>query len=48
MFETLDETMKHDDELETSRTERAGKWLVAGVLAVLVFIALWFVILIVG
>jgi hypothetical protein len=48
MFETLADRMKRDEDLETSRTELVGRWLVAGVLSVLVFTALWFVILIAG
>jgi hypothetical protein len=37
MFESLDETMKHDAERETTPRERMAKYLVTAVLAVAVF-----------
>ena len=37
MFDSLEETMKHDEERETSPRERITKYLVTAVLAVAVF-----------
>lgn len=37
MFESLDETMKHDEERETTLRERVTKYLVTAVLAVAIF-----------
>jgi len=44
MFDSLDETIRHDDALETSRRERLGKRLVVAVLSILLFGGLYFAI----
>ena len=36
MFETLDEHIKHDTEMESTRTERALRWALALAVTVLV------------
>jgi len=42
MFESLDEHMKHDDELETTPKERWLLWLTVAVVSVVVFGGLYF------
>lgn len=42
MFETLDETIRHDDALETSRKERIVKGTIVIVLSILLFGGLYF------
>lgn len=42
MFESLDEHMKHDDELETTPKERWLLWLAVVVVSVVVFGGLYF------
>ena len=42
MFESLDEHMKHDDQLEVSRKERVIRWIAVAVVSVLVFAGLYF------
>lgn len=37
MFESLDEQMKHDDDEVTTPRERYLKWLLVGVVSVLLF-----------
>jgi hypothetical protein len=37
MFDSLDETMKHDDSVETSRSEQIFKWAAVAVVSILVF-----------
>ena len=37
MFDSLDEKIKRDDALETSRGERIGKGVAIGVLSILLF-----------
>ncbi len=37
MFESLDEQMKHDEDVATTPKERFLKWVVVGVLSVLLF-----------
>ncbi|WP_321472341.1 hypothetical protein [uncultured Paludibaculum sp.] len=37
MFESLDEQMKHDDDEVTTPKERYLKWLLVGVVSVLLF-----------
>lgn len=37
MFESLDDHMKHDDQQETTKAQRALKWVVVGVVSVLLF-----------
>jgi hypothetical protein len=37
MFESLDDHMKHDDQEETSRTQRTLKWAVVAAASVLLF-----------
>lgn len=41
MFESLDDRMKHDDQEVTSTRERLLKWVVVGVISVIVFGGLW-------
>jgi hypothetical protein len=41
MFETLDERMKHDDDEVTTKRERLLKWLLVGVVAVVLFSGLY-------
>jgi len=42
MFDSLDEQMKHDAQVETTKGERTVKWVVIAVLSVLLFSALIF------
>ena len=42
MFESLDEHMKHDDQLETTPKERIMRWVAVAVVSVLVFAGLYF------
>ena len=37
MFESLDETMKHDEQEVTTSRERILRWLAVGLVSVLVF-----------
>ena len=37
MFDSLDEQMKHDDAVETTRAERVFQWVAVAVVSVLVF-----------
>lgn len=37
MFDSLDEQMKHDEQLETSRRERIVKWLTVGAVSIALF-----------
>lgn len=41
MFESLDDRMKHDDQEVTTPRERLLKWVVVGVISVIVFGGLW-------
>lgn len=41
MFESLDETIKHDDSVESSRKERIIKAVAVGVVSILLFGALY-------
>jgi hypothetical protein len=42
MFDSLDEKIKHDDAVETSRSERIAKRVVVAILSVLLFGGLYF------
>ncbi|MEO8657884.1 MAG: hypothetical protein ABI693_05410 [Bryobacteraceae bacterium] len=42
MFDSLDETMKHDDQEVVSNKEKILRWVVVGVVSVLVFGGLFF------
>lgn len=42
MFESLDEHIKHDEELEVSRKERLLRWLAVVVASVVIFGGLYF------
>ena len=42
MFESLDEHMKHDDQLETTTRERIVRWVAITVVSILVFAGLYF------
>lgn len=42
MFETLDDRMKHDEQETTSSKERMLKWLLVGVVSVILFGGLYF------
>ncbi|HXG32711.1 MAG TPA: hypothetical protein VNJ11_05055 [Bryobacteraceae bacterium] len=42
MFESLDEHIKHDEEAETTRTERILRWVAVVVISVVVFGGLYF------
>jgi hypothetical protein len=42
MFDSLDETMKHDLDATTTRTERIVRWVAVAVVSVLVFGGLYF------
>ena len=42
MFESLDEHMKHDDQLETTTRERVIRWSAVAVVSVLVFSGLYY------
>jgi hypothetical protein len=42
MFESLDEHMKHDDQLETTTKERVLRWIAVAVVSVLVFSGLYY------
>lgn len=37
MFEGLDEQIKHDEQQDTTKTQRTLKWVIVGVLSVLFF-----------
>jgi hypothetical protein len=37
MFESLDDTMKHDEEAVTSKRERILKWVLVGVVSLVLF-----------
>ncbi|HUB34189.1 MAG TPA: hypothetical protein VMA31_14205 [Bryobacteraceae bacterium] len=37
MFDSLDEKIRHDDELEVSRKERILKWAAIAILSILLF-----------
>ena len=41
MFDSLDETIKHDDSMETSRKERIVKAIAVAVVSILLFGALY-------
>jgi hypothetical protein len=41
MFETLDDRMKHDEAAETTPKERAMKWVLVGIVSVLLFAGLY-------
>jgi hypothetical protein len=42
MFESLDEHMKHDDQLESTTKERILRWIAIAVVAVLVFSGVYY------
>ncbi|MEZ5402297.1 MAG: hypothetical protein R2729_21665 [Bryobacteraceae bacterium] len=42
MFESLDDTMKHDDKAASSPKERAVVWVAVAILSVLLFGGLYF------
>jgi hypothetical protein len=42
MFDSLDEKIKHDDAVETSRSERIGKRVAVVILSILLFGGLYF------
>ena len=42
MFESLDETIKHDVAIETTRNTRIVKYSVIGVLSIAIFVGLYF------
>ncbi len=42
MFEGLDEQIKHDDQIEITPKERLMKWVIGGVVAIVVFGGLYF------
>jgi len=42
MFDSLDEKIKHDDAVETSRNERIAKGLMIAILSVVLFGGLYF------
>lgn len=42
MFETLDDRMKHDEQETTTSKERMLKWLLVGVVSVILFGGLYF------
>ena len=44
MFDSLDEKIKHDDTVETSRSERIAKRVAVAILSVLLFGGLYFVV----
>jgi hypothetical protein len=44
MFENLDEVIRHDATVGISRTERIVKWMVVGVVSVVLFGGLYFVV----
>jgi len=44
MFDSLDEKIKHDDTVETSRCERIAKGVAVAILSVLLFGGLYFVV----
>ncbi len=41
MFDSLDEQMKHDEDLETSKRERMIRWVAVGILSMLLFAGLY-------
>ena len=42
MFDSLDEQMKHDASVETTKGQQAVKWTAVAVLSVLLFSSLYF------
>ncbi len=42
MFEGLDEQIKHDDQESITPRERAMKWVIGGIVAVVIFGGLYF------
>jgi len=42
MFDSLDDQMKHDDQLETTPKERILRWVVVALVSVLVFSGLYY------
>ncbi len=44
MFDSLDEQMKHDAQVETTKGQQAVKWVVIATLSVVVFGGLYFAI----
>lgn len=44
MFDSLDEQMKHDAAIETTKSERTVKWVIIASLSVLLFSGLYFAI----
>jgi hypothetical protein len=48
MFDSLDETMKHDDEVESSGSERLFKYAAVAVVSVLVFGGIFLAIQMIG
>lgn len=41
MFESLDDRIKHDEEQETTQKERILKWVVVGVVSIVLFTGLY-------
>lgn len=41
MFDSLDDTMKHDEQAATSSKEKIIRWIVIGVVSILVFAGLF-------
>jgi len=37
MFDSLDEQMKHDEQVETSRRERIIRWVTVGAVSIVLF-----------
>ena len=48
MFESLEETMKHDDEAGTTQRERTVKYAVITVCSIVVFVAVYVGLMLVG
>jgi hypothetical protein len=44
MFDSLDEKIKHDDAVETSRSERVAKGVMVAILSIVLFGGLYFVV----
>jgi len=42
MFDSLDQQMKHDAQLETTKSEQAIKWIVVATLSVVLFGGLYY------
>ena len=48
MFDSLDDRIKHDDDVEISRRERIGRWVVIAILSIVLFGGLYLSVHLIG